>query len=229
MIYKMLGRKIPDFFSDIKTMSNGQEHQVALQKASKHLDAENYDVVGQVFEDYKVHLEDCIKKEKCSKKNIMEFIALAFYSLLPPFRSNDLLDLAIVDTEPKDNINYLNVKTGKIYYTKYKTSGTYGNIELDSPEKLNEILKRFYNTFNVINGYRYIFTTETGKIMSSQNFSKFIKSIKGLDMSPNDLRNLFVSSLKDITIDERAKIAKYMKHALSSQLLIYNKYNKENF
>lgn len=229
MIYKMLDRKIPDFFTNIKTESNGQEQQVSLQKASKKLDAEDFSIVRQIFDDYKIHINELIKNKKCKKKNIMEFIALAFYNLLPPFRSNDLIDLGIVEKNPEDDINYLNTKTGKLFYTTYKTSGTYGDIELDIPEELNDILKRFYSTFNIINNYRYIFTTETGKLMSSQNFSKFIKGIKGLNLTPNDLRNLYVSSLKNVSMEERARIAKYMKHALSSQLLIYNKYNKDNF
>jgi hypothetical protein len=226
----MLGRNVPEFFKDIKLNANDQENQVSLQKSTKVLDVDSYDYVEGLFDQYGDNFDELYENAKNKKKVIQEYIILAFYGLLPPFRSNDLIDLAIVEVDPKDNkINYLNLNTGKLFYTKYKTSNTYGDIVLDTPAELTDILKRFYQTFNTIDGYKYIFTTENNKLMSSQNFSKLVKSIRDLNLSPNDLRNLYVSSLKDVPIEERAKIAKYMKHALSSQLLIYNKYNKENF
>ena len=227
MCYRILNKPPPSFLTDLKQQTNNQIEQVNLQKATKELSMEDYSDVLELFNKYTMELPELLKRSK-KMHVINEYIALSFYSLLPPFRPNDILDLAIVYDDPEDNINYLNLNKKKLFYTMYKTSGTYGDIELDVPDKLVEILCTYYNMFRDINGYKYIFTTDTGKIVSTQNFSKLVKGIKGLNMSPNDLRNLYVSSIKDKTMDERALIAKYMKHSLSSQLLIYNKYNKNN-
>ena len=159
MCYGILNRPAPTFLSELKQQTNNQIDQVKLQKASKELPMSDYSEVLDLFKKYENELPTGRKMHV-----INEYIALAFYSLLPPFRPNDILDLAIVYDNPKDNVNYLNLNTKKLFYTDYKTSGTYGDIELDVPDRLVEILETYYTMFREIGGYKYIFTTDTNNL-----------------------------------------------------------------
>ena len=224
MGYKIIGIKPPQFLHDINQIYKDQVHQTKSQAPSKELPFTSFDQVRHVFD-----IWNQMVTPQSPHKIITQYLVLAFYTLLPPMRPSELCFLRIVDhleDQLRDG-NYLDLETRKMYFKYYKTSRTYGMIELDVPDQLIQILTKFFNCLKQVNGYRYPFTTKTGEIIKPNNFTSFFKGIYGLkEASPTDLRNLYVSSLGEVTQERRAEIAKYMKNSVSNQYLIYSKYNK---
>ena len=152
---------------------------------------------------------------------------------MPPLRPSEWLSLKLVEKDLKDEDNYLNIKTGKMNYNNYKTSKRWGNVHIECNDELLKAINMCYDFLGSVDGYKYLFTDnkEQPEIIQNSNFTKFFKSIVGFkEMSPNDIRNLYCSTIPfDTSLEERAKIATIMKHSIQSQMLIYSKYNKNSY
>ena len=231
MNYKFLERPIPDIFRQINNQKNDQVYNATVHGPQKILPFKNYqefiDLFPKTHEQVRQFLSD--SPYKYTKQKIQQLLAFAFYAMLPPMRPSELISLKIT-TKPTSG-NYLNLNDGMMYYTDYKTSRIYGDLKLEVPAELVDILKTYWSLFTPTKdqNIRYIFTKEddSGLILSN-NFTKFFKQIpyiKGI--TPTDLRNLCVSSLDGLDALEKARIAKYMKHSTGTQTVTYSKYNQK--
>jgi hypothetical protein len=234
MMFKILDVPIYDPYKELKYVLKDQVHEAHLESPKKVLPYDDYEEITKEFHNLKEspHIIEDLSSDRST--GIMKFLAMAIYSLVPPLRPSEWLDLKIYTSIPKTHIpsgNYLDLETGKVYYSDYKTNRTYGELEFELDKTLIKIIKKYYSYLSALHPsdpYKYLFTSNDGKsIMHQSNFTKLIKSIplfKGL--SPNDLRNLYVSSLGLKSAEERAKICRFMKHSMQTQSTIYQKYNK---
>ena len=237
MMFKILDVPIYEPFKDLKYRLRDQVHEASLEEPKKVLPFTDYKEIINEFNRLKEDKDIIEILSNDRTTGIMKFLAMSIYSLVPPLRPSEWLDLKIFMSIPESHKagiegNYLSLDNGKVYYSDYKTHRTYGELEFELDKTLIKIIKKYYSYLSSLHPsdpYKYLFTSNDGhSIMHQSNFTKLIKSIplfKGL--SPNDLRNLYVSSLGDKTAEERAKIARFMKHSLETQSTKYTKYNKD--
>jgi len=233
MCFKIVNVKIPKVLRDLKIKNSDQISEAILEEPKKKLPYNNFE---DLVKEYNKETKDVNKLLHSFSDNhnsaIIKYIAMSIYILVPPLRPSEWLSLKIYmnANDFKPTGNYLDLSTGKIYYTDYKTKRHYNDLEFQLDKQLVSIIKKYYSYFNKIDdkdNFVYLFTNQDGSnIMQQSNFTKLIKSIpifKGI--SPNDLRNLYVSSLDGKSMEDRAIIAAFMKHALSTQMTIYSKYD----
>lgn len=236
MVYSILDKNIPKDLIKLNYKFKDQTNLASSLAPKKSLKFTNFDQVKEVFNEwYNIAYTKKGKFNQLGYNDLVKFIAISFYSLLPPMRPNELIGLKLFEYKPKgdkDLGNYLDLDTKKMYFTKYKTSGTYGSLILDVPDELVKILKdSLPHIHESPDGYKYPFTRSSGNQIKISNFPSWFSTIDGLKgSSATDLRNLYVSSLpSDITQEQRGLIAKYMKNSISNQQLIYSKYNKNYY
>ena len=233
MCFKILDMKTPKILRDLKLKTSDQISEAIQEEPKKILPYTNF---NEIVKEYNKETKDINKLLHSLSDNhtmsIIKFIAMSIYTLVPPLRPSEWLSLKVYMNvgNKKPTGNYLDLSTGKIIYTDYKTKRHYSDLEFQLDKQLVSIIKKYYIYFNKIDDkddYIYLFTNQDGSnIMQQSNFTKLIKSIplfKG--MSPNDIRNLYVSSLEGRSLEDRAIIATFMKHSLGSQMTIYSKYD----
>ena len=231
MFYKILHKELPKEFDRLLHKLKDQTNIVKSQAPKKKLPFTNFEQVKEIQREMRKEIT-----KKSSYNDIVKFITLSFYTLIPPARPDEILSLKLIksiDDYDKDEqeqlkkMNYFDIKAKKMYYSQYKTKRTYGDIELPVPDELVSIVKEFYPVIKYANDdFKYPITRSSGQPIGVSNFPLFFKSIIELKgATATDLRNLFVSSLKDVSAEQRAIIAKYMKNSLSAQNIVYSKYN----
>jgi hypothetical protein len=233
MCFKIVNVKIPKVLRDLKIKNSDQISEAIQEEPKKKLPYNNFD---EIVKEYNKETKDINKLLHSLSDNhtmsIIKFIAMSIYTLVPPLRPSEWLSLKVYmnANSNKPTGNYLDLSNGKIFYTDYKTKRHYSDLEFQLDKQLVSIIKKYYSYLNKIDdkdNYVYLFTNQDGSnIMQQSNFSKLIKSIPIFkDMCPNDLRNLYVSSLEHRSMEERAIIASFMKHSLGTQMTIYSKYD----
>lgn len=235
MFFKMIGYKIPDDFDELRKSFRSQSHSIENTRPKKDLPFGSFAEIIEEYDKFKPNIDSILDESKNVKKDAMKIIAIVAYCTMPPVRPSEYLHLKIV-SKPENYTtsgNYFNLKTGKIVYTDYKTAKVYGDIEIDASKDFIDVIESVIDVLDEVDGFKYLFTTSISpsKIMESPNFTSFFKSIELFrGLTPTDLRNLYCSSIDQTSsMDERAKIAKIMKHSIPTQLIIYSKYNKNSY
>ena len=224
MNYKILGLRIPEPLVKLNHLKMDQTAQVEANAPLKRLPFDNFSQVIDVFNNWD-HKQTPLDKS--------QYLALAMFVYLPPQRSQEILSLRVVPDLPKEEKtlnegNWFSLNDSLMVFNDFKTKRHYGQVMFEVPADLTKLV--LDQRLVKVDGYDRLFTTMGGDIMSSSGFSQFFKKIKSLKgLTPIDLRNLYVSSLDGISMNERARISKIMKHSVVTQLMTYSKYNKVNF
>jgi len=153
--------------------------------------------------------------EELSKNNFNKmkmYVLLSCYILIPPRRSLDYVCFKIRDINiTKDNF----MRGRKFIFNTYKTSSTYGLTEVEIPQKLYSIIKKW----TVINPSEYLITGNNDKLkaISSPQLTNMLNSFFDKRVSVNILRHSFLTNLyKDLP--DLKNIAKDMGHEVSTAL-----------
>ena len=154
-----------------------------------------------------------------------EQVLLAIYTLIPPVRL-DFHALEITHNDNKGKGNYIQIKNkakAKLILTEYKTSETYGAMELDLPVKLAKII----NSYLAENkSKKYLFSPKGSldkPFKSPESFGKYTRdTFKDIFQKPvtiDILRHSYITWLKrnELTKEKKAKIAKQMCHSVDTQ------------
>lgn len=229
MFYNLLGLECPEEFVQLLKRHMTQVNTIKSNKPKRQIDFTREDL-DKAWDYWSKNINSILETNKDVKADVMRFIAVALYTRMPPCRPSEYLSLKIIDGNGDVDGNYLNLKTGVMFYKDFKTSKKWGEVSIETPKEVLEAIKAYYPVFDEIDGYKYIFTTKNG-IMKSSNFTPFFKGIKMMNgLTPNDIRNLYCSTIPaNTSLEERAKIASIMKHALNNQMVIYSKYNKDAY
>lgn len=157
-----------------------------------------------------------LKKDKLTKKEyneVLNYVLLALYVLIPPRRSQDFSEMKIRNFD-KDKDNHYDGKT--FVFLKYKTAAVYGKQEV----KPSAPLKRILNQWVKINPHDFLLTSYDGNKLSVSRMTLLLNKIFGKNVSTTMLRHVYISEnvLKNApTLNQMEKVATEMAHSVDMQ------------
>jgi hypothetical protein len=154
-----------------------------------------------------------------------EQVLTQMYTLIPPVRL-DYDHIEIVKHPNVGSANYIQIKNKqkiKLVLKEYKTSETYGAMELDLPVKLCKIINAYLAS---VPNKKFLFSPKGSldkPFKSADTFGKYLReTFKGIfdkNISVDQLRHSYITYIrrKDLSKDKKQKIAKTMGHSLEMQ------------
>ncbi len=193
-----------------------------------------------------LEVRNFLKSKAKNYNTYLDYLIICLYTYQPPLRT-DYADMIVVDKYPKinfkekipeekyedkDNILFFDKKdNSEFILTNFKTKKFYGNYRIDLNEKLYDIIYVWLEKYNKKS--KYLLADENGNKISRKKLSQMVIDIFsntiGKNVSITTLRQIFISTVthrKDITYNQRKKLADDMGHSVEQQLL-YNKIDIE--
>ena len=143
---------------------------------------------------------------------------------IPPRRSKDYVDFKIKNID-KSKDNYLN--KNKLIFNSYKTAKTYGQQELEIPDTLQKILKKWIK----LNPTDYLLFDSNKNQLSNVKLNQRLNKLFGdKKVGVNQLRHTYLSDKYQDTIKANTDMAQDLSKMGSSMIQekIYIKKNKSN-
>jgi len=164
-------------------------------------------------------------KNLYKKKGIVgrDKLILGLYTIMPPRRIEDVSLLRLASSKKGLSENYNYVIMGKkpiIQYNKYKTSKTYGKVNLPIPRALQALLKRYISDEDLAPS-DFLFSTKKGT--PYRNFQQVVsgtfKKYTGKAISADLLRHAFISDFLKTkrSLQEKKLLAIAMAHSVDTQ------------
>ena len=250
-IIRFLEYKKNDEIFDDKTLENWKEVLNDLvnmrdeaekkQQITQHEKVNwiSWNEIGKKVEDIAVN--DYLVGQK-SFLQMRNFVMLCLYTLQPPVRIGNFLDMKI-RMNTKRNIKSYNKKWNyitkmdngkyKMVFNQYKTAKTLGKIvHIIEDETLTRILNRYINNFVIGDT---LFTNSNGTKITQANYTQAVQSVSkkilGKTLSINDFRHIFLSwfQSQNPSIEEKERITKLIgqKYTSSRMELYARKNDKE--
>jgi integrase len=161
------------------------------------------DVIMDKQRQYMSYLPKKSKKELTEPEYnaLLDLVILSLYTLTPPRRSQDYINMIIGEPSSTD-VNFYN--NGVFIFNQYKTNKTYKSQIEAVPKELNDILK-VYLKFKPKNEHLLCFY-DGSCFNHSNQITRILNRIFGNKISVNMLRNIFLSSkytdvVKDLNND----------------------------
>jgi integrase len=202
-----------------------------LSKELKRLNTQSqYSSPSKKEVDAKITISEVIKKREIYKnkcKNVfgindVYYLALSFYTYLPPLRSQDYINTMYKDeTTDIHKDNYYDSDKKQLIYNTYKTIESNGKRIINVPDELAEIIDNFHKKSES----KYIICSSKKGHLSSIHFNKILKVSAG--GSCNMLRKIYISEKIDngMSVNERKDTAVIMGHSLAVQQLTYSRFS----
>lgn len=179
---------------------------------------ENWMDESEIHNIYKTLSKSSLKLMKKNKLNrteygeVLKFILLSLYVLIPPRRSQDFAEMKIRNYDV-DKDNYYDGKA--FHFIKYKTAKVYGRQEIKAPPKLRNILKLWLD----LNPHDFILSSFGGKKTSISRMALLLNKIFGKNISTTMIRHIFLTNKLKGTplLKERDELAEAMSHSVSTQ------------
>jgi len=143
---------------------------------------------------------------------------------IPPRRSKDYVDFKIKNID-KSKDNYLN--KNKLIFNSYKTAKTYGQQELEIPDTLQKILKKWIK----LNPTEYLLFDSNKNQLSNVKLNQRLNKLFGdKKVGVNQLRHTYLSDKYQDTIKANTDMAQDLNKMGSSMIQekIYIKKNKKS-
>lgn len=166
-------------------------------------------------------------------ESAIKFLIISLYKFMPPLRPQIYINTTFEEYEPLYptlNVIDLDSKTILIKSSKMLKGGRTQTINI--PDNLINLISAIRTKYNTL----YLITklSDENEQLTESNFSHMFSHmffmVIGRRISPNNIRNSYVSNLIDehgiANSDERRKIAKIMGHSVNTQNNIYSKYSK---
>lgn len=165
-------------------------------------------------------------------KEYLCYIISCLYTMCPPLRAQEWYNTYFAIHDENDKMvtsggNYLDLKTGILHLTNYKTDQTYGAADKIIPKPLCDILQIYQNKTNST----YVISDQNNKPFSQSTFTKLCWKAFGKQLGPSTIRNIYISEEvhdKQMGGDARKALAKFMGHGLGTQQLTYGKFAAMN-
>lgn len=145
--------------------------------------------------------------------DVLNYVLLALYVLIPPRRSQDFAEMRIRNYD-KEKDNYYDGKA--FVFHKYKTSSVYGKQEIKPPASLKRILTQWMR----INPGDWLLMSPDGNKLSVSRMTLLLNKIFGKNVSTTMLRHVYISEhvLKDApTLKQMEAVATNMAHSVDTQ------------
>lgn len=160
---------------------------------------------------------------------INKYLMTKFYKHNVPVRPQIYINCIFEQYQQLNTgLNVYDMQNSCIIVKKAKTLKAGMTFIIPIPEIINNAIKKTYN--NRI----YLFSQYNGNMLTGPNFtqifSRMFNDIIGIDITPNNIRNIFISKIIDkygLEVSEKRKhIAKLMGHSINTQNNVYSKYSK---
>jgi hypothetical protein len=201
-------------------MLKDSEQARAIEKTNKMSDKMkeawiSWQEIIDILNDLKERTYWIFKAKKPTKDEILElqkFIILSCYTMIPPRRAKDFVEMKVKDYDEKDDNYYLK---GTFHFNSYKTSGTYGKQSEKIPKSLEMLLAKWIK----FHDKDYLFTDYYDKKLTSSGLTKILNSVFDKNISVSMIRHIFITYKLGDKIQELEDIAGKMSHSTAEQKL----------
>lgn len=224
-LYNDYYEKVSENYTNLLTMQQPTEAQ-----AERFVTTEE---INEVYDHYKTIYDVNKITDDENYSDAMKYLIISLYKYIPPVRPQTYYNTTFEEYEdeyPELNIIDLDSRTILIKSGKTLKAGKVSILPI--PKNIIDLIEYIKNKYNT----KYLLTklgNETEPLTHqnfSEIFSRMFKDVIGREISPNNLRNSFVSNLIDTVglenTKERQQIAKVMSHSVNTQNNIYSKYAK---
>lgn len=187
----------------------------------------NWEEVLKRREELRGGFEEVVELAKRRRPTPMEFqsaqdyLILCLYTMTPPRRNVDYLDMGVVKEMPEkldESINYYIQNEGVFLFNNYKTVKYEGGEELEVPEELQEVINAFMPLVPGNPKFKFLITKYDGtKYTYSNALTKILNRIFGKKVSTSMLRHIYLTCKYGDTMEEQKADSRGMGHSLSMQ------------
>lgn len=219
-LYNDYYEKVSENYTNLLTMQ-----QPTIQQVERFVTPEE---INEVYDFY-----ETLYTISDTYENAMKYLIITLYKFIPPVRPQIYLGITFEEFEliyPDLNVIDLDSKTILVKSGKTLKRGKTQIINI--PDAVISLISAIHEQYNTV----YLLTklSNVNEQLSNDNFShiftRMFFDVIGREISPNNLRNSFVSDLIDEkgieNSKERKQIAKVMGHSVNTQNNIYSKYSK---
>ena len=191
------------------------------------------DEINEVYEHYKTIYDVNKITDDENYIDSLKYLIVSLYKFIPPLRPQIYLNTTFEEYEEiYPDLNVIDLDSKTILIKSAKTLKRGKTQILNIPAEVVSLISAIHEKYNTV----YLITklTNVNEPMTNDNFSHLFNNIFfdviGREISPNNIRNSFVSNLIDekglTNNDERRKVAKVMQHSVNTQNNIYSKYSR---
>lgn len=220
-------KKIEDYYEKQKDAYNNYTtiQEPTEKQKSGYITMEE---LNNVYDIYKILLEN-----EESYENYMKLLIVGLYKYLPPVRPEVYINCVYNEyDEDYENYNLIDTDTKTLIIRKGKTHKI-GKITIVSiPDELNSLIldiKKKYNTVYLLTLLADKTNPQNPKTFG-QLFGRIFKSVTDKYITPNNVRNSYISNIIDVeglgVTENRKRIAKILGHSINTENNIYSKYSK---
>lgn len=162
-------------------------------------------------------------------ETLLKYVVLSLYTLQPPRRNGDYLNMFIVDKYKNDmsnEKNYVSRLTNEFIFNTYKTAKKYNQQVETISDELVEVLKIYYKFHPLLKNGKIPKETEDVKFLVYRDgegviqinaITRILNSILGKGIASSKLRHIYLTSKYGDTVKEQEKDAQAMGHSTSQQ------------
>lgn len=214
--YKKLANKYYKLLIDIdKKIKETPINEKSLTQKNNWID---WNEVKTIYDNLKKNVK-IYKRKKLNEKeynNLLHFVILSLYVLLPPRRNQDWLKMKI-KLDDDNKYNYLDMKNKQFIFNVYKTSKHYGEQKIDIPEELYNILNDYLKN-RIDNNSDLLLINYNGEPFKNINsITRILNKIFNKNISSSMLRHIYLSSKYNDINEEKKDDAQKMAHSLQTQ------------
>lgn len=187
------------------------------------LSKEDFDErVGVAEEKYENALQNGVTTKE-QYNDLLNFVVLSLYTLLPPRRNADYSKM-VIDSDD-DNTNSFDVDAGTFTFRDYKTKKTYGDVVFD--------LKRFppfesvlynYLEHRPVTEHQHLFVYHNGRQFNESNsITRILNKVLNSKMGSTGIRSLYLTNKYSGVSNDIIQDSKDLSHSISTQQHIYVK------
>ena len=223
-LYNDYYTEISEEYTNLLTMQEATSQQLIKQISPIEF--------NEVYEHYKTIYDVNTITDDENYVDSLKYLIISLYKYIPPLRPQVYLNSTFEEFEETyPDLNVIDLDSKTILIKSAKTLKRGKTQVLQIPKPLISLISAIHDKYNTV----YLITqlSNVNEPMSNDNFSHIFSrmffDVIGREISPNNIRNSFVSDLIDekglTNTDERRKIAKIMGHSTLTQNNIYSKYS----
>jgi integrase len=154
--------------------------------------------------------------------NMLSYLLLSLYTMLPPRRNLDYQNLYVVkkwNDKMEDTRNYYDLSTHKLIFNKYKTSKAHGKQEIDVPKELQGVLAHYlqFHPERKKPEFKLLVNVDGTGFSSINSITRILNKIFDKNIGSTMLRHIYLSDKYKMDMSEMKKDADAMGHNLSTQ------------
>lgn len=236
-------KKYKEMYADILQDISNEYKKTDKQNTRSEKQKDNWIDDNDISDTFNLYLSlfnNFKHKDTLNKKNyenLLSLLILSLYTMIPPRRSKDYLDMYFYDGDSNDKTkNYYDTDGKRFIFNSFKTSQTYGTqIEEidDGNDLLIEILDAYIRFHPVLNNKNhpnlsdipFLVKYNGSKVNGSYVIKRLSAMFDGKTITPSLLRNVYTTY---IIRPELEKVKDYAESMGTSVNKLQNVYSKED-